>query len=108
MNWEEHRKHRRVSAVVPVLAVGDLFHEKGHTLNLSRGGCVIAAAREPEKGQHLHLMLQIPNPGMPIKVQLVVVRWKAPELFGVEFIRLSPSDQKGLQHYLHAIDCSPS
>jgi c-di-GMP-binding flagellar brake protein YcgR len=90
------------------MIVGDLFQEKGLTLNISAGGCVIAVVHTPEKGQHLHLMLQIPNPGMPIKIQLVVVRWKAPDLFGVEFIRLTSLNQKGLQHYLHMIDLNPS
>lgn len=39
-----------------VLIFGDLFHAQGHTINLSAGGCVIAGAYVPEKGQHLHLL----------------------------------------------------
>jgi hypothetical protein len=107
MSWEEHRKHPRFLTAVPVLIFGDLFDTKGHTVNLSRGGGVIAAAYAPEKGQHLYLLLQVPTPGVAIKIPLVVVRWIAPGLFGVEFIRLSGPDQTRLHHYLRVIDLSP-
>ena len=108
MSWEEQRKHRRVVSVVPVQIFGDLFHQKGHTINLSAGGCAIAGAHLPEKGQHMHLLLQVPKPHVPIKIQLAVVTWSALGLCGLEFIRIGASDQKGLQHYLHMIDLCPS
>lgn len=107
MFWA-NREHRRVLIVVPVLIFGELFHAKGYTANLSTGGCVIAAAHAPEKGQHLHLLLQVPKPGTPINIQLAIVRWSTLGLFGVEFIRLSTTHQKGLQHYLYMIDLCPS
>ena len=101
---------RRVVTVVPVQLFGDLFHAKGHTINLRANGCAIAGASEsvPEKGQYLHLLLQVPKPHTPINIQLAVVTWRVPGLCGLEFIRLSAADQKSLQHYLYMIDLCPS
>lgn len=108
MSWEEHRQHRRTVTVVPVQIVSNLFHANGYTVNLSAGGCAIAGVQVPEKGQHVHLWLQVPKPHPPIKIQRAVVRWSVPEMCGVEFIRLSAGNQKSLQHYLHMIDLSAS
>lgn len=43
--------------MAPVLIFGDLFHAKGHTSNLSAGGCAMAGVHVPEKGQHQHLLI---------------------------------------------------
>ena len=107
MSWE-HRAHRRVLTVVPVLIFGELFHAKGDIVNLSTTGCVIAVAQAPEKGQHLHLLVQVPHRDMSIEVQLAVVRWNALGLFGVEFARITPSHQTNLEHYISTIDTCPS
>jgi len=104
----EHRAHRRVLTVVPVLIFGELFHAKGEIVNLSRNGCVIAVAQAPEQGQHLHLRVQIPNRDMAIEIQQSVVRWNALGLFGVEFTRITPSHQTSLEHYLSMMDPCPS
>ena len=103
MSWE-HREQRRLLTVVPALIFGELFHAIGHIVNLSTDGCVIAAAHAPEKGQHLHLLIQVPKLDTSIKIQLAVVRWSALGLFGVEFVRISTTHQQGLQHYLHLLD----
>ena len=108
MSGEEQRQQRRAVTIVPVQIVGDLFHANGCTVNLSAGGCAIAGAQVPEKGQHVHLWLQPPKPHTPIKIQLAVVRWAVPEMCGVEFIRLSVAGRTSLQHYLHMVDLSPS
>lgn len=107
MSWE-HREHRRVLTVAPVLIFGELTHAKGHTVNLSKDGCVIAAAYAPEKGQHLHILIQDPKLDTSIKIQLAIVRWSALGLFGVEFIRVNTPHQKGLQHYSYMVDLCPS
>lgn len=108
MSWEELRQQRRVTTVVPVQAVGDLFHANGYTVNLSASGCAIAGSQVPKKGQHVSLWLQAPKPHTPIKIQLAVVRWSVLEMYGVEFIHLSAAGQKSLQSYLHRIDLGPS
>ncbi len=94
--------------MVPTQIFGDLFHTKGHTINLSAGGCAFAGALVPEKGQHVHLQLQVPKPGTPINIQLAVVTWSILGLCGLEFIRLSAADQNNLQHYLYMIDLCPA
>jgi hypothetical protein len=94
--------------VAPVLIFGELTHAKGHTVNLSKDGCVIAAAYAPEKGQHLHILIQDPKLDTSIKIQLAIVRWSALGLFGVEFIRVNTPHQKGLQHYSYMVDLCPS
>ena len=107
MSWE-HRAHKRVLTVVPVLIFGELFHTKGEIVNLSRDGCVIAVAQAPEKGQHLHLLVQIPKRDTSIEIQLAIVKWNALGLFGVEFIRINATHQTSLQHYLSMMDPCPS
>jgi hypothetical protein len=94
--------------VVPVLIFGELFHAKGDIVNLSTTGCVIAVAQAPEKEQHLHLLVQVPNRDMSIEIQLAVVRWKALGLFGVEFIHVNALHQTSLEHYLSILDPCPS
>jgi hypothetical protein len=101
MSGEEHRQQRRAVTVVPVQIVGDLFHTNGYTVTLNAGGCAIAGARVPEKGQHVSLWLQPPKPYMPVKIQLAVVRWTVQEMCGVEFIRLSAAGRTSLQHYAY-------
>lgn len=107
MSWE-HRAHRRVLTVVPVLIFGELFHAKGDIVNLSTTGCVIAVAQAPEKGQHLHLLVQAPHRDLSIEIQLAVVRWNALGLFGVEFIRVNAQHQSSLEQYLSIMDPCPS
>jgi PilZ domain-containing protein len=107
MSWE-HRAHRRVLTVVPVLIFSELFHAKGEIVNLSRDGCVIAVAQAPEKGQHLHLRVQVPERDTSIEIQLAVVRWNALGLFGVEFIRINAAHQTSLLHYLSMMNPYPA
>ncbi|NWF73700.1 MAG: PilZ domain-containing protein [Nitrospirae bacterium] len=107
MSWE-HRAHRRVLTVVPVLIFGELFHAKGDIVNLSRDGCVIAVAQAPEKGQHLHLLIQMPKRDTSIEIQLAIVRWNALGLFGVEFVRVNALHQTSLELYLSMMDACPS
>jgi hypothetical protein len=91
-----------------VLIFGDLFHTKGEIVNLSRNGCVIAVAQAPEKGQQLHLLVQIPKRDTAIEIQLAIVKWSALGLFGVEFVRVNTPHQTSLQHYLSMMDPCPS
>ncbi len=107
MSWE-HREQRRVLAVIPVLIFGELSHAKGHTVNLSNDGCVIAAAYAPENGQYMHLLIQDSTRDTTINVRLAIVRWNALGLFGVEFIPAGSPLQKGLQDYSYMIDLCPS
>ena len=107
MSWE-HRAQRRVLTVVPVLIFGELFHAKGDIVNLSRKGCVIAVAQAPEKGQHLHLLIQVPKRDTPIEIQLATVRWNALGLVGVEFVRVNAPHQTSLELYLSVMDAYPS
>jgi len=107
MSWE-HRAHRRVLTVVPVLIFGELFHAKGDIVNLSTTGCVIAVAQAPEKEQHLHLLVQVPNRDMSIEIQLAVVRWNALGLFGVEFVRVNAPHRTSLELYLSMMNDYPS
>jgi hypothetical protein len=93
--------------VVPVLIFGELFHTKGEIVNLSRSGCVIAVAQAPEKGQELHLLVQIPNRDTSIEIQVAMVKWNALGLFGVEFVRVNTPHQISLQHYLSMMDSCP-
>ena len=95
--------------MIPVLIFGDLFHAKGHTLNLSKAGCEIAVTADvPEKGQQLHLLLQAPTIDTQIKIQLAIVRWCQRGLFGVEFVRISSTYQKNLHQYLYLLDLCPA
>jgi hypothetical protein len=94
--------------VVPVLIFGELFHAKGDIVNLSRTGCVVAVAQAPEKGQHLHLLIQTPKRDASIEIQLAIVRWNALGLFGVEFVRVNALHQTGLELYLSMMDNYPS
>jgi hypothetical protein len=107
MSWE-HREQKRVLTVVPVRIFGELVHANGHVVNLSKDGCVIATAHAPEKGEHLHLLVQVPTLDTSIEIQLAIVRWRALGLFGVEFVRISPKHQTGLQQYLSIMDACPS
>jgi hypothetical protein len=91
-----------------VLIFGELFHTKGEIVNLGRNGCVIAVAQAPEKGQQLHLLVQIPKRDTAIEIQLAIVRWNALGLFGVEFVRINAPHQTSLQHYLSMMDLYPS
>ena len=107
MSWE-HREQKRVLTVVPVRIFGELVHANGHVVNLSQDGCVITTAHVPEKGQHLYLLVQVPKFDTSIEIQLAIVRWRALGLFGVEFVRISPTHQTGLQHYLSMMDSRPT
>ncbi len=107
MSWE-HREQKRVLTVVPVRIFGELVHANGHVVDLSTDGCVIATAQVPEKGHHLYLLVQAPKLDTSIEIQLAIVRWRALGLFGAEFIRISTTHQKGLQHYLSMMDSCPS
>ena len=107
MSWE-HRAYRRVLTVVPVLIFGELFHAKGDIVNLSTTGCVSAVAQAPEKEQHLHLLVQVPNRDLSIEIQLAIVRWNALGLFGVEFMRINTLHQTSLEQYLSILDPCPS
>ena len=103
MSWE-HREQKRVLTVVPVRIFGELVHANGHVVNLSQDGCVITTAHAPEKGQHLYLLVQVPKLDTSIEIQLAIIRWSTLGLFGVEFVRISHTHQKSLQHYLSMMD----
>ena len=73
-------------------------------MDISLGGCAIRGTIPVQRGDYLQLQI-FPNASTaPILIGLAPVRWSNGELFGVEFITLSPSDTICLQTYVKAVE----
>ena len=99
----DKRFSTRYTVRLPILFSGDLVHGKGVVFNLSRSGCGLKTSKLMNRGLYVHLLLQLPQERVPLKVELAAVRWAQKSVCGIEFIRMSVQQQRRLDDYLHFI-----
>jgi PilZ domain len=94
----------RTSPRIPVQCLtvfsGDHLVGEGVVVNLSVPGCAIKTSKALRKGDYLELRVLIPDQTAPLAVDLAKVRWEHNGHFGLQFIRMRPSDQHRLVQLL--------
>ena len=100
----EHRLLKRFHTELSVGFLGDLLDGQGQLRDLSTGGCRVQGSVSLPRSSYLHLFLHPPRAQHPVKVELAAVRWANGTEFGVEFIRVSPEQQKRLLELLKVIE----
>jgi hypothetical protein len=66
----------------------------GYIEDLSIPGCRILTAAPLQVGDSLNLMFRILRHELSLRAPLAVVRWVRPPFAGLEFIGMSPADQR--------------
>ena len=103
----EQRQRKRVQVEFPADFLGDLLAGEGLVLDLSTAGCRIKGELILDGSPYLQLLLHHPRHEVPIKVELAAVRWQNEQEFGLEFIRVSASQQANLRQLLKSLDMLP-
>ncbi len=104
----EWRRPLRFPLSCPIAFSGDLLEGKGNVVNISKLGCAVQSDQQVEEGAHLNLFLRLPVEAVPMKIELAVVRWVGRGLFGVEFIRIHPTEQVRLHELIKLLELLPS
>lgn len=99
----EQRRHVRLAVNLPISFEGDGSKGDGKIINISRGGCAVESAVSLKSGQYVRADLHPPSQQAPLVVDLAVVRWSTGAAFGLEFIRMQESANKGLRAYLESL-----
>ena len=66
-------------------------------VNLSVPGCLLATRMKLKVGQYVDLRLTFPKSPAPMQIKLAAVRWVGDGQVGLEFIRMSETDQTRLR-----------
>jgi hypothetical protein len=90
----EQRKHARVRVEYVISFSGDRIRGEGVVLDLSVAGCRARSPVAVDEGEFFGVLMDVPRYETPLYVELAVVRWAHGQEFGMEFIRMEPSDQK--------------
>ena len=77
-------------------------------VNISKVGCAVQCDQQVGKGAYLHLFLRLPERPVPMKIELAAVRWARGGLFGMEFIRIHPTEQGRLHEAIKFLEVRPS
>ena len=91
------RVHTRTPAILPVTVVpikAPLPPALAQTVDLSAGGALVRAPAAMERGQELHLHLQLPGEELPVPAAGAVVRRTPEGLLGVRLDRMRPADRE--------------
>ncbi len=75
----------------------------GLVSGLSAHGCTVVSDDLLQPGTALVLSIQLPDQGVPLKVDLAEVRWAAGRESGLEFRRLRLEERTRLQRFLGAL-----
>ena len=94
------RKHPRFPIRWSSCYGADDFIGQGTVLDVSLMGCRLAGTMPPERGSRLQLCFYPPYREKEIAVEDARVTWTTNEQFGVEFVKVSPSDLQWLIGYL--------
>ena len=73
---------------------------QGVALDLTVPGCRIESGMAAYKSQSLQLKMFLPGLKSPLLVALAIVRWTNGTRFGVEFIKMDPSQRQVLNRYV--------
>ena len=101
------REPPRFPVQCPIKFSGDLVDEEGTLVNLSKDGGAVATNQQVSKGSYMFLRLHLPDRAPPMKVELAVVRWVIGDVFGLEFIRIQPEEQRRLHKFVRLLEMTP-
>ena len=90
---------------VPLVSVTTVASEQhsGHgvLLDLSQTGAKLSSAHPLRPSDYVALNLSLPFREPSLQVVLAAVRWVQGKNYGVEFIQITPSEQRRLRDFLH-------
>jgi c-di-GMP-binding flagellar brake protein YcgR len=101
----DRRQFARLSTKLPTtfaedIKPGEQRAGEGVVTDLSLGGCYLQTVVQLSKGTLLSLELQTEQYTSPIAVEAAIVRIVRPTGVGLEFLRLSESEQERLSQFL--------
>ncbi len=76
--------------------------EEGFIHNLSETGCLIECDHSVLNGSYITVRLLLPDHARALVIDLAAIRWVREQYFGIEFLRLPPSDHSRLDQFLSA------
>lgn len=111
----DFRKNLRFAVQLPLSFKGDQITGEGVVFNLSLEGCGVVFNLSLEggadgsdtsirPGTYLELCIQTYQQGLPIEVELAVVRWSEGREFGLEFIRIRAEEQDRLRRFVKTLE----
>ncbi len=105
---KERRRYPHFPLSCPIAFSGDLLEGKGNVVNISRLGCAVQSDQQIEERANLNLFLRLRAGDVPLKIEMAVVRWARGGLFGMEFIRIHPTEQLRLHERIKSLELLPS
>lgn len=103
------RKHPRVRVSAPfpcslarvgLLKKGAVEQGLGIIYDLSTKGVRVMTEAVITPGDRIAMSLRLPNQAASMFIETATVRWGKEQTYGVEFERLSPSDNKHIQTFM--------
>ena len=100
----ERRRHRRVTAHIQGLLLGNSHEVEGCTLDLSLGGAKFESVLDVFPGKVIVVRLVIPGLDAPLSIQEARVQWVEEQTFGVKFEKVRPDEFDELEQLIDEFD----
>jgi len=106
----ELRQFPRISLQCPIgfLRAGDHTVGGGHAVNVSMAGCAVESDERVRQGDHLSVIVMVPEQGPPIGISKARVRWSLGNKFGVEFVGITPQARERVHQLVSYLESQPS
>jgi hypothetical protein len=99
----DRRQYERFPTNLPVTFTTNEQPGEGVAVTLSMDGCSLKTASHLQQGDLLQLQLQLPETPLPVDIEAAIVRSVYPEVIGLQFLRLSLSDQERLGRFMQRL-----
>ncbi|MGH7255660.1 MAG: PilZ domain-containing protein [Nitrospirales bacterium] len=99
----EKREFARYAVELPITFSGTGIAGGGLVKGLSARGCTVVSEEFVQAGTTLVLTINLPEPYVPLKVDLAEVRWAQGRDCGMEFQRLRLEEKERLQRFIGAL-----
>ncbi len=106
----ELRQFPRFPLQCPIgfLRVRDHTVGGGHAVNVSLAGCAVESDESVRQGNHLSVIVMVPEQGPPIGISKARVRWSLGNKFGVEFAGIKPQARERVDQLISYLESNPS
>ena len=98
------RQHLRYLIQCAIAFKVNNHHEEGGMVNLSLAGCAGASPKVFHPGEHIALLVHLPDGQPPMEVDLATVRWSNGDQFGLEFVHLGQNEKDRLRQFLDSLE----
>jgi hypothetical protein len=100
----EKRQQPRFTSQFRSTISGGQGEGQGRTLDLSASGCMIETDLQVVVGALCECRIYVPGLDWPLRIDEAQVRWVKANTFGIQFMKIQPSEEAKLKQVIASLD----